>query len=391
MTTVLETRGARHYSLLRDYTYMSPTSFHQPIPDNVAIDNVEGPAAVAALAARAKQAQPRINCKQFSPTTFVVPADQPRVPLYVPSGWAPKRAIFQVYGVPVDVDAYLAIYEQKLALGDTDLSCVVTQPDYVSPDGLLFGREYGMWRLKPTTDTEQAATGCRLKFSDAGCYRITGLTTSVGYTVARPHVSGGKLVPLDQPGWKREWGPGYVYGQAPPDDRLDQLECWELQAGLQLMSASGLALGPMVIRGEDLDRGEIAHAMSFGIGAELVTKGVRWPAQASDGSQLGAVLKEGMRFQLDPAVDVDSLGMSPLGAMVARACQRFGFFLVDRSGTGSSFATSGEWGLGDRPDVAGVRRGAKGELLCFDGFPWAGLRLVAEGSPAVPIPTTGVS
>jgi hypothetical protein len=95
-----------------------------------------------------------------------------------------------VYGVPIDVDAYLTAYSDKVALGDTDLSCVVTQPDYVSWDGLLHGREWGMWRLKPTTDTEQAATGCRLKMNDRGCYRIVGLAESVGYTRQRPATGG---------------------------------------------------------------------------------------------------------------------------------------------------------------------------------------------------------
>lgn len=379
MTVTIETRGVRHYSLLRDYTYMSPTSFHQALPTGVAIDTTLGPAAVTAFVNQAKLATPRVSAKQFAPTTFVVPTTQPRVPVYAPSGWAPKRAIFQVYGVPIDVDAYLAIYSQKLALGDTDLSCVVTEPDYVSWDGLLHGREWGMWRLAPTTPAEQTATGCRLKFNDRGCYRIVGTAESVGYTRQRPAT--GKA----EPGWNPAWG-WYAYGKAPPDTALDQLETFELQGALMLMSASGLAMGPMILRHEDLDRGVIDHATICGIGAELITTGIRWPAQASDGGQAGAPLQEAMRFQLDPTLDVNTLGLIPLGAMYARAWQRYGFFVGDRSGTGSSFGTNAEWGVGDRPDMAGVPRGAKGELLCFAGFPWDRLRLIAAGTQAAPIP-----
>lgn len=388
---VRETRGARHYRLERDYQYMSPTSFHQPLPDNAALDTVDGPAAVAALAARCSESTvPRINAKQFAPTVFVVPADQPRVPVLAGT-WAPKRAIFQVYGVPVDVDAYLAIYTQKAALGDTDLSCVVVQPDYVSWDGLLHGREWGMWRLKPTTQAEQDATGCRLKLNDQGCYRIVGTAESTGYTRQRPAT--GKA----EPGWNPAWG-WYNYGQAPADDRLDQLETFELRSGLMLMSASGLALGPFTLTHEDVERGEIDHAISFGIGADLIRPGARWPAQASDGGQAGAPLQEGMRLRFPAALDFAPYGLSPLALMWCRAVQKYGGFPVDRSNVGGILASGAEWGV--EASYPRVPRGAKGELLPFHAYPgstaydaqgavpWNQLQLCATGTPAVPIPTS---
>jgi hypothetical protein len=155
-----------------------------------------------------------------------------------------------------------------------------------------------------------------------------------------------------------------------------------------LMSASGLAMGPMILRHEDLGRGEIAHVTGFGIGADLMRKGApRWPAQANDGQTLDAPILEGMRLQLDPDVDVDALPMSPLGKMYARSHQRYGFIPMDCSLNGSSFASAAEWGVGDRPDLAAERRGGKGELLCFGGYPWGRVRVLAPGTPANPIPT----
>jgi hypothetical protein len=399
VTTVSESNGARHYSytLKREYGYMSPSSFHAPLPPNVALDATDGPGAVAALVARAKAASPRVNDRVYTPLTYVVGPEQPLVPVYCPSGYRPKVALFQWYGVPIDVDLYLQQRQERLdyiaAKGgsDTDRSCVVTQRMWSSFDNQLFDREWGMWRLDPTTPDEQIATGCRLKMNDGGCYRIVGLDASLGYTVARPHVSAGKLVPLDQPGWLRSWGPGYVDGDSPNLGETDKLSTWELRSGFQLMSASGLAIGPFVTRLEDRD--SIEHVTSFGIGADLVRKGARYPAQASDGGLTTAPLQEGMRFQLDPAVDVDSLGMNKLGAMYAKAWQKYGVILIDKSGNGSSFATSGEYKLSERDDIAplighGIRSGAKGELLCFDGLPWDRMRLIAPGTVAQPIPVT---
>jgi hypothetical protein len=91
MVVTRETLGARHYRLERDYDYMAPTSFHQPLPTNPLLDPDSTPAVAAALAGRARQVAARVSAKQFAPTTFVVPADQPLVPILVPSGWAPKR------------------------------------------------------------------------------------------------------------------------------------------------------------------------------------------------------------------------------------------------------------------------------------------------------------
>jgi hypothetical protein len=116
------------------------------------------------------------------------------------------------------------------------------------------------------------------------------------------------------------------------------LETFELAGALMLMSASGLALGPMLARNEDLDRGAIEHVTGFGIGADLMRKGPpRWPAQANDGQTVGGPIVEGMRFQLDPAVDVDALPMSPLGKLYMRSWQRYGFMAMDCSAPGVEF------------------------------------------------------
>ncbi|MEB0161112.1 hypothetical protein, partial [Pseudomonas sp. AH2 (2023)] len=60
-----------------------------------------------------------------------------------------------------------------------------------------------------------------------------------------------------------------------------------------------------------------------------------YPAQRSDGSLRPGTpnaIAEGQRFRLDPSLDVDSLKLTPLGKMVAKAAQKYGFIVVDKGG-----------------------------------------------------------
>jgi hypothetical protein len=69
----------------------------------------------------------------------------------------------------------------------------------------------------------------------------------------------------------------------------------------------------------DLRRGVIGHA----IGLRLPqTSGLSWPAVRSTGS--GGVVAQGQRFQLDPLLNVDTLGLAPAAKMIAKAAQKYG-------------------------------------------------------------------
>jgi hypothetical protein len=63
--------------------------------------------------------------------------------------------------------------------------------------------------------------------------------------------------------------------------------------------------------------------------------GVRAPATRSDGDRNALLypdaIAEGTRFRLPPSLDIDSLGLTPYGAILARAIQRYGAVVVDRS------------------------------------------------------------
>jgi Ca-dependent carbohydrate-binding module xylan-binding len=67
-----------------------------------------------------------------------------------------------------------------------------------------------------------------------------------------------------------------------------------------------------------------------------------WPAQNSDGVQYDASLSwlwdcsgipEGTRFRLPASLNIDSLGLTPFGAALARAAQRYGLIVTDKNET----------------------------------------------------------
>ncbi|HEY2935384.1 MAG TPA: hypothetical protein VGJ25_02210, partial [Gaiellaceae bacterium] len=58
------------------------------------------------------------------------------------------------------------------------------------------------------------------------------------------------------------------------------------------------------------------------------------PATSSDGhSTVAGAIPEGARLQLDPSLDLGSLGLNAWQATIARALQKFGMILGDTGGT----------------------------------------------------------
>lgn len=96
--------------------------------------------------------------------------------------------------------------------------------------------------------------------------------------------------------------------------------------------ASGFGNAAGVITPEEMAAGQIDHALAF-VMQNTKVGGPVWPATASDGwsSKAGAV-PEGARVQLDPTLNLDSLGLNAWQKVVARALQRYGMYLVDTGG-----------------------------------------------------------
>jgi hypothetical protein len=138
-------------------------------------------------------------------------------------------------------------------------------------------------------------------------------------------------------------------------------------------TASGLALAGGLITLADMRRGSIDHVLALGVPGTRARTFVA-PANRTDGRFTGPYsIPEGTRFQLDPSLDVGSLGLSRLGAMIARAAQRYGMVVRD----GSDLVTF----YGEDPAPTGTNPwpgwlGGRSPADALAGFPWDKLRVL---------------
>jgi hypothetical protein len=86
----------------------------------------------------------------------------------------------------------------------------------------------------------------------------------------------------------------------------------------------------------ELRAGEIKHALMFSYPYTSAVGAVA-PATETDGqSTRDDALPEGARLQLDPSLDLRSLGLRPYERTIARALQRYGMYLGDTNSGGAS-------------------------------------------------------
>jgi hypothetical protein len=100
-------------------------------------------------------------------------------------------------------------------------------------------------------------------------------------------------------------------------------------------TATGLPFLGGQITAEELRRGEIRHVIGIALVEVEAHNVVSWPARRSDGwnsKKEPNRIPEGLRFRLDPSVDVDALKMKPAGKVIAKAAQRYGFVVWDKGG-----------------------------------------------------------
>lgn len=111
---------------------------------------------------------------------------------------------------------------------------------------------------------------------------------------------------------------------------------------------SGFAAVGGLIRLDEIQQGYIAHALVFGYSTPR--QGVYvYPATACWNGTGGAnAIPMGARIQLDPALNLDSLGLSPGAKVIARALQEYGAYLGEVAGGRTFFAE----GLYGKPDLS---------------------------------------
>ena len=107
---------------------------------------------------------------------------------------------------------------------------------------------------------------------------------------------------------------------------------WEKHYGT---TATSLPFIGGQITPEELQRGVIEHVMGIALVDTEKHDVVSWPATRSDGynpDKQPNRIPEGLRFRLDPSVDVEALNLPPVGKIIARAAQKYGFIVWDKAG-----------------------------------------------------------
>ncbi|MBW3084581.1 hypothetical protein KEM60_00769 [Austwickia sp. TVS 96-490-7B] len=145
------------------------------------------------------------------------------------------------------------------------------------------------------------------------------------------------------------------------------------------VSASGLAVAAGMISLDEVRRGRIDHAMYLGAMNIRAYPDISWPANRGDGNVTDGtpVVREGQRLRLDPALDLSTLSLTPVGRMIAEAAQKYGFIVCDRSGAVAVITESGAreksvTGVDPWPSLLGM---PSYEVL--RNFPWASIQAVA--------------
>lgn len=143
-------------------------------------------------------------------------------------------------------------------------------------------------------------------------------------------------------------------------------------------TATGLPNAGGMVSLRDVRSGSIKHALSLQVPNTAAYR-VSWPAQRSDGwDRSPLAMPEGTRLRLDPRLDVTKLGLTPVGTMVARAAQKYGFIVTDTSG---AVAVVGESGAAEEA-ATGVdpwKRFLNGpDYRVLQNFPWGKLQALPQ-------------
>ena len=186
-------------------------------------------------------------------------------------------------------------------------------------------------------------------------------------------------------GWHARWGgrmtgvsknPGYFNLVDPPS-------AGDRGSGA---TASGIPLLAGLIRGSDLGPGGIRHGLALALPETRPNEWI-WPAHRTDGfywTKGVAQIPEGARFRLDPDLDIEALDISPTAKLFARALQRYGMVVRDKSGAVTFYAEDPRTGGGRMERVLfgnGTPNQSPSNYLREDygKFPWHRLQLLKMG------------
>ncbi|HEY0061106.1 MAG TPA: DUF4124 domain-containing protein [Telluria sp.] len=145
-------------------------------------------------------------------------------------------------------------------------------------------------------------------------------------------------------------------------------------------TATGLPFIGGQITAEELTRGEIRHVIGISLVETETNSILSWPALRSDGFNPTLAtnrIPEGLRFRLDPSINVDLLPMTKAGRIIAKAAQKYGFIVWDKAGALSIRAQNPKsyTALGQTNPYPALF-GNKPSYAVLDGFPWEKLQFL---------------
>jgi hypothetical protein len=301
------------------FRFFSPTSFwNEALPADAPLD----PSSVAVVGAfdeeiakeeEVKKGPPTINTTSWSVPVYTVPVGQPLVKVTLIASRLSLSPALQTAWEAVPLPP-----DAKPAAG-TDRHLVVWQPST--------NQLWEFWCLEQTSSGWQASWGGAIEnaSSNSGSYGPEAWT-----------------------GAKTSWG----------------------------ASASSLSIAGGLITLEDLEMGQINHALAMSL--PDVRAGVyASPAHRTDGGDSEPLsLPEGAHLRLDPSLDLASLHLPKLTLMMAEAAQRYGIVVRDHAAN-VVFYGQDPTPTGTNPYTGahGYYEGKSPQKL-LEAFPWSHLQLL---------------
>jgi hypothetical protein len=175
-------------------------------------------------------------------------------------------------------------------------------------------------------------------------------------------------------GWKAEWG-GAVQNVSSNSGAYGP-EAWAGATTSWGASASSLSIAGGLITLEDLEKGQINHALAMAL-PDTRAGVYASPAERTDGGDTEPLsLPEGAHLRLAPNLNLAALHLPKLTLMMAEAAQRYGIVVRD---TGANVAIYAQ-----APIPTGVNPytgphgyyGGKSSQQILEAFPWSHLQLL---------------
>lgn len=140
-------------------------------------------------------------------------------------------------------------------------------------------------------------------------------------------------------------------------------------------SATSLSIAGGLITLEDLERGQINHALAMAI-PQPRAEVYALPAQRTDGwSTALTSIPEGAHLRLDPKLNLAALKLPHMTLMMAEAAQRYGIVVRDYAANVAFYAQVPPAGTNPYTGTKGYFEGkTPRELLAV--FPWSHLQLL---------------